>query len=73
MEALPTPVNVLMSNSEAGRELEDLKGWLKEGYMTTNHRLASGRKVISDYYVQTQKKNMGKRTPTIFGRDLGGS
>ena len=61
MEAPPTPVNVLMANSEAGRKLEDPKGWLEEGYMTNNHRLSSGRNTIGDYYVQTQKKNIGKR------------
>ena len=64
MEAPPTPVRVLMSNSEAGRELEDPKGYLMEGYMTTNHRLTNGRNMIGEFYVQTQnKKNMGKRTP----------
>ena len=64
MEAPPTPVRVLMSNSEARRELEDPKGWLMEGFMTTNHRLTSGRNMISEFYVQTQnKRNMGKRTP----------
>ena len=46
MEAPPTPVNVLMANSEAGRKLEDPKGWLEEGYMTNNHRLTSGRNTI---------------------------
>ena len=63
MEGPATPVNILMANSEAGRDLEDPKGWLSEGYMTNNHRLSSGRNTIGDYYVQTQKKNMGKRTP----------
>ena len=49
MEAPPTPVNVLMANSEAGRKLEDPKGWLEEGYKTNNHRLTSGRNTNGDY------------------------
>ena len=32
--------------------------------MTSSHRLASGRNMISKYYVQTQvKRNMGRRNP----------
>ena len=63
MEGPATPVDVLMANSEADRDLEDPKGWISSGYMTSSHRLSSGSNNIGAYYIQTQKKNMGKRTP----------
>ena len=64
MEAPPIPVRVLLANSEAGRDLSDPRGWLEEGFMTSTHRLASGRNTISKYYVETvAKRNMGRRNP----------
>ena len=66
MKAPSIPVRVLLANSEAGRVLSDPDGWLDEGYMTSAHRLASGRNTISKYYVETAgvaKRNMGRRNP----------
>ena len=68
MEGPIIPVDVLMANSEADRTLDDPKGWITSGYMTSSHRLSSGSNNIGNYYIPTKKENMVKRTPReIYG------
>jgi len=59
MEGPTVPLDVLMSNSEADRPLEDPKGWNDSGYVPSSHRLSNNANNIGSYYLKTKNENMG--------------